>query len=156
MIVQQVDLVDVQQPRSAAASTPGSKWRSPRWIAFSMSSVPTTRSSVALTGRLTKLVRRVDTGSSSPASTTRAALVAVGGRHVGIAAKVTVGHGADFGQQEGQGTGGGTFSRAALAADQHAADLRMDGIEDERALHALLADDCSKWKDTGHRFFCSH
>ena len=40
-------------PRLAAANTPGSKWRSPFLMASSMSRVPTTRSSVALTGRST-------------------------------------------------------------------------------------------------------
>ena len=57
------------KPRLAAASTPGSKWRSPFWMAFSISSVPTTRSSVAETGRLTKAVVRSSTGSDSPLAT---------------------------------------------------------------------------------------
>src|SRR3972149_5328857 len=53
-------------PRLAAASTPGSKRRSPFWMAFSMSSVPTTRSSVAETGRLMNGVGFNSTGSGSP------------------------------------------------------------------------------------------
>ena len=54
-----------RMPRLALASTPVSKCRSPSWMAFSMSSVPTTRSSVALTGRSTKLMRRLLLGISS-------------------------------------------------------------------------------------------
>jgi len=52
-------------PRLAAAKTPGSKWRSPFWMARSISSVPTTRSSVAETGRLMKGVGRRMTGKGS-------------------------------------------------------------------------------------------
>ena len=81
----------------------------------------------------------------------RPALVAVGRRHVGVAAEVAVGHDLDFGQQEGQGAGRRALGRAALAADQHAADLRMDGVEDERSLHALLADDGGKRENAWHQ-----
>ena len=61
MIIQQVHFVR-RDPRLAAANTPD-QWRSPFWIAFSMSSVPTTRSSVALTGRSTGAC-----GARSPAA----------------------------------------------------------------------------------------
>jgi hypothetical protein len=55
-------------PRLAVAKTPGSKCFSPFWIARSISRVPTTRSSVALTGRSTKRVRRRTDLNSSPCS----------------------------------------------------------------------------------------
>ena len=54
------------RPRLAEAKTPGSKWRSPSLMARSISNVPTTRSSVAETGRSTKEVRKTSEGSSSP------------------------------------------------------------------------------------------
>jgi hypothetical protein len=66
---------------------------------------------------------------------------------VGVAAEVAVGHHLDLRQEEGQGAGGRALGRAALAADQHAADLRVNGVEDQGALHALLADDSSERED---------
>ena len=59
---------------------------------------------------------------------------------------MTVGDDVDFRQQEGQGAGGRALGRAALAADQHAADLGVDGVQDQRTLHALLADDGGEGK----------
>jgi hypothetical protein len=55
-----------------------------------------------------------------------------------------------LGQQGGQGAGGGRLGGAAFAADQHAADLRVDGVQDQSAFHALLAD------DGGERVCVSH
>ncbi len=68
-------------------------------------------------------------------------------RLVWIAAKVAVGDHLDLGQQGGQRAGGGRFGRAALATDEHPADLGVDGVQYQRALQALLSNDGSKWKD---------
>ena len=46
-----------------------------------------------------------------------------------------------LGQQPGQGPDSRGFARPLLAPDQHAADRRDDGIEDQGELHRLLADD---------------
>ena len=40
------------------------------------------------------------------------------------------------------------FSRAALAADQHPTDLGVNGVQNQGALHALLADDACKGKNS--------
>ena len=53
-------------------------------------------------------------------------------------------------QQGSQGTRRRGFGRAAFAADQHAADLRVDGIEYQGALHALLSDDRGEWISLSH------
>ncbi len=60
-----------------------------------------------------------------------------------------------LGQQGGQGAGGGGLGRAAFAADQHAADAGVNGVEDQGAPHALLADDGSEGVDGGHDFLRS-
>ena len=68
-------------------------------------------------------------------------------RLVGIAAKVAIGDHLDFGQQGGQPTRGGRLGRAPLATDEDSTDLRMDGVQYQRPLQALLSDDGRKWKD---------
>ncbi len=155
VVVQQVDLVDVQQP----AVGRGQHARLEVALAALDRLLDVQRADDPVLGGADRQVDKAGAAGGHRQQLAgldaRAALVAVGGRHVGIAAKVTVGHGADFRQQEGQGAGGRAFGRAALAADQHAADLRMDGIEDQRALHALLADDSGKRKDTWHSFLLS-
>jgi hypothetical protein len=60
--------------------------------------------------------------------------------------KGAVPHHLDIGQQGGERAGGGGLGRAALAANEHATDLRADGVEHQRPLHALLADDCRERK----------
>ena len=46
-----------------------------------------------------------------------------------------------LGQEGCQGPDGGRLRGAALAPDQDAADARVDGVEHQRQLHLLLADD---------------
>ena len=104
---------------------------------------------MALTGRSTKRVRVRAARQLSPCRDALAAFGAPGRRLVGIAAEAAVGDHLDLGQQRGQGAGRGGLGRAALAADQHAADLRIDGVQDQGALHALLADDGGKGKIGG-------
>ena len=70
-----------------------------------------------------------------------AALVAEEVGAVRVAVEAASLHDFELGQQGGQRTRRGRLGRAALAADQHAADLRVDGIQDQRAFHALLTDD---------------
>ncbi len=45
----------------------------------------------------------------------------------------------DLREQPGESAHGGGLGGAALAPDQHATDGRVDGVEDERRLHRLLA-----------------
>ena len=71
-------------------------------------------------------------------------------RLIGIAAEAAVLHHVDFGQQRRQRAGGGGLGRAALAANQHAADLRIDGVEHQRSFHSFLADDGRKGKNVAH------
>ena len=47
----------------------------------------------------------------------------------------------DAGQQGRQGTGSGRLGGAALAPNEDAADAGIDGVQDERSPHPLLADD---------------
>ena len=77
-----------------------------------------------------------------------AAFVAVSGWNIRIAAEVTVRYDVDLRQEEGQRARRGAFGGAALAAYQHPADLRMDGVQNQRAFHALLADDARKWENS--------
>ena len=67
-------------------------------------------------------------------------VVAQGVDAAGVAGEGTVGHHRDLGQEIGQGARRGRLRGAALAADQHAADRVADGVQDQGALHALLAD----------------
>ena len=66
VVVQEVDLVDVG-PRFASASSPGWSAAMPSRSARAMSTEPATRSSVALSGRLTMRTRRATIGSSPAA-----------------------------------------------------------------------------------------
>ena len=86
----------------------------------------------------------------APRGTALAALGAPGGRAVGVAAETAIGHDLHFGQQRGQRAGGGRLGGAALAADQHAADARVDGIQHQAAPHALLSDNRGEGEDDGH------
>jgi len=107
---------------------------------------------VALTGRSTNAIRRRATLSSWPAAWRSFAQSdqvdgALGSSLNGDSAKTRrLGEDLDIGQQGRQGPRGRRLGCAALAADEHAADPWIDGVEDQRALHALLTDDGCKWK----------
>src|SRR5712692_5017512 len=60
---------------------------------------------------------------------------------VGIAAEVAALDHQVLGQKPGQRPDGGRLASALLAPDEHAADRRHDGIEDEGQLHRVLAHD---------------
>ena len=70
-----------------------------------------------------------------------ATVIAQGVDAAGVAGERTIGHYRDLGQEIGQRARRGRLRSAALAADQHAADRVADGVQDQGALHALLADD---------------
>jgi hypothetical protein len=72
---------------------------------------------------------------------------------VGVAIEPASLYDLQLGQQGRQGARRSGFGRATLATDQHAADLRVDGIEDERSFHALLADDCRERIGLSHGIF---
>ena len=76
---------------------------------------------------------------------------APGGRPVRIADEAASGDGANLRKQGGQGPCRGGFGRAAFAADEHPADAWVNGIKQERALHAFLAGDCGEGKNIAHR-----
>ena len=69
---------------------------------------------------------------------------------VGGAVDRAAGDGADVGQEGGEGADGGGLAGAAVAEDEHAADAGVDGGQDERALHLLLADDGGEGKGLHH------
>jgi hypothetical protein len=48
--------------------------------------------------------------------------------------------GAGWREERGEAAGGGAFGRAAFAADEDAADARVDGVEQEREAEVVLAD----------------
>jgi hypothetical protein len=62
----------------------------------------------------------------------------------------------DLGQQGGHGACSSGFGGAALAADQHTTNARIDGIQDEGAFHALLTYNGGKWIDRGHSKTSGH
>jgi hypothetical protein len=53
----------------------------------------------------------------------------------------------DLGKEGGQGADRGGLGGAPLAADEHATDRRVDGVEDEGGLHRLLADQGREGQD---------
>jgi hypothetical protein len=57
----------------------------------------------------------------------------------------------DLRKQPGEGSHGGGLGGAALAPDQHATDGRVDGVEDERHLHRLLAHQRGEGEDLRNR-----
>ena len=79
------------------------------------------------------------------------ALGAPGVGLVGVAPEAAVSHHVDLGQEGGQGPGSSRFGGAAFPADEHAADARIHGVQDQGAAHALLADDGGKWINGRHR-----
>ena len=58
-----------------------------------------------------------------------------------------IGNDIDFGQKGSEGPGRGRFAGAAFAADENAADAHVDGVQDERQLHHVLADDSGEGID---------
>ena len=83
---------------------------------------------MAETGKLMKGVVRVATGKDFSAGGALAAFGAEGGRGLRVAAEAAVRHDFHLGQQRGQGAGGSRFGRAAFAADQHAANTRVNSV----------------------------
>src|SRR5215207_2447137 len=61
-----------------------------------------------------------------------------------VAAEAAVIYDSHFGEQCGQCTRRSGFRCAAFTTDQHAADTRINSVQDERTFHALLSYDCSK------------
>jgi hypothetical protein len=56
----------------------------------------------------------------------------------------------DLRQERGQRPHGGGLARAAVAEDEHAADAGVDGGEDHRLLHLVLADDGGEGEGLSH------
>ena len=131
-----------RKPRLAWASRPGSNAFSPRVRARSRSSAPTTRSSVAPSGRST-----TGTGTASGRMVgAGAALVAPGAGPGGIAVVAAARDRLHRRQQGGEGADGGGLAGAAVPEHQHAADAGVGGGDQQGQLHLVLADDGGKRK----------
>ena len=82
-------------------------------------------------------VVRQDTGRPQPA-----AAVGAQGIHVGrVAAEVAAFDDVVLRQQPGQRAHGGRLAGPLLAPNEHAADHRVDGVQDQGELHLVLSDD---------------
>ena len=103
--------------------------------------MPTTRSSVAETGKIDEADALAAGGELFAAFGAFADGIGPGGGMGGVVGVGGIGDDFDIGEEGGEGASGGGFTGAALAADEDAADGHVDGVEDEGALHALLADD---------------
>ena len=57
-------------------------------------------------------------------------------------------HHLNAGQQVCKRSDRGGFARAAVSHDHHAADARVDHVEQQRQLHLFLADDGGEGKDS--------
>jgi hypothetical protein len=79
-----------------------------------------------------------------------AALVAEEVRAIRVAVKAAALDDVERRQQGSQSTRCRGLGGATFAADQHAADLRVDGVENESAFHALLSDDSGEWISLSH------
>ncbi len=75
---------------------------------------------------------------------------------IGVAAEAAIIDHFDLGEQGGQGARGSGFGRAAFAADQHAADTGIHGIQNKSAPHALLTNDGSKGINGRHVNSAAH
>ena len=71
----------------------------------------------------------------------RCPLAAGGARRRRVARERAVGDDLDLGHQLREAAHGGRLAGPARPLDQHAADGRVDGVEQERLLEALLLDD---------------
>ena len=150
VIVEQVDLVDVQQ----AAIGVGQHARLEVAFALLDGLLDIQRADDAVLGGADGQVdegRRAFVEGQIAIAGGKAllALRAPGGGLVWIAAEAAVVDHLHLRQEGGQGAGGGGLGRAALAADQNAADAGLDGVQDQRAAHALLADDRGERIDGG-------
>src|SRR5262249_40573031 len=74
----------------------------------------------------------------------RAAVWTLGPGLVRVAVERAVLDDAQRRQQRTQPAGRGTLGRALLAADEHAADGRVDGIQQQRRLQRLLTNQCAE------------
>src|SRR6266851_1010248 len=84
------------------------------------------------------LVGRQDAGGIEAAPAVGAQRLPVGG----ITAEMATLDHLVLGKEPGQCAHGGRLAGPLLAPDEDAADRRHDGVEDQRQLHRLLADDC--------------
>ncbi len=118
-------------------------------MARSMSRVPTTRSSDASDGQLDHSHRAADLEEVSPGKLAGTALVAEEVTTSRLQEKREPSDHLDLREQPGQGSHGGGLGGAALTPDQHATDGRVDGVEDERRLHRLLAHQRGEGRTSG-------
>ncbi len=80
-----------------------------------------------------------------------AAGLAFGQRRVRCAVEGAAGHPRDGRQHVGQAARGGALGGALVAADQHAAQGRVDRAQQQGALELFLADDGAEWVGVHHR-----
>ena len=147
MVVEQVHLIDVQQ--AAVGLGQQARLKRPHPLAQGLFNVD--RAAKTIFGGPQRQVHhwhlaRLDRQALAPigAFTHLAAL------QIGIVRRAVVGvarHHVDLGQQIGQGPDRRALAGAPVAHDHHAADARIDHIQQQGQLHLLLADDGGEGED---------
>ena len=142
MVVQQVDLVDVQD----AAMRGCEQTRLETAAAFADGGFYVQRTDHCLFGCAHWQLYEPDLSLDSAPLFARAE-VAAGEGSVRLAAVRAACDYRNLGQQGSEGARSRGFCRAFLTANQHAADSRIDGVQDQRQFHPLLADDGGEGED---------
>src|SRR5207253_2308781 len=138
---EEVDLVDVED----AAVRLGEQARLERLLALPQRARDVDRPGDAILGRVQ---RQVDDAATATGDRQLLTARAARGTHIGrIAGKRTVGDDVDLRQQLRQPPHGRRLPGPGWADDQHAADRRVHGVEQERPLETLLLDDRGERKE---------
>src|ERR1700693_6168188 len=74
-----------------------------------------------------------------------------GRRHVRVTLEGTAGNNANRGQKRRQAPCGSALGRPFFTANQHAADGRIDGVEQQGRFELILSNKCREW--VGHVFY---
>ncbi len=145
MILEQIDLVDVQEPAVGLRE----QSRLERFFAARERTLQIKRADDPVLGRAQRQIDHRDrpregldcaAGGVGPAAHAKA-----GGRRWFATVRASD-DGAHLGQKVGERTNGGGFSRSAIPEHQNAADGWIDGGDEEGQLHVLLANDRGKGK----------
>ena len=142
MILEQVDLVDVEEPAIGARQ----QTRLEGLDAIGQSPFEIETAKYAILGCTEG---QVDHGDRRVGSSMTAVALCLAGRalrrRVRIATEWAADNDLDEGQQGRQRPHGGRFTCTAIAQSEHTADCRVDGSDRQCGPHLLLADDCRKW-----------
>ena len=158
VVVEQIDLVDVED----AAVGVGEEPRLEATLAELDRRLGVDGADHSILGRVDRQFDHPraprSTARAIPASARCAAVVAPRRRGVRIASIPASDDHVDIGEQPGERADRGRLGGAALAADEHAADPRVDGVEDQRGLHRLLTDESGERHEgtrVRHRTHCA-